>query len=85
MSDLNYLLSISLIFGTILIVFGMKYFSAAYRARTEAVGKDAYRELAEKAIAEQSQNAASLSAMRSELAEVKSHLAAVEKILKTVE
>jgi len=51
------------------------------RGRSES----AYRELAEKAAAAQSESAATLASIRSELAKVTTSLAAVEKILKEVE
>lgn len=85
MKEYIYLISIFLIFGTILAIFGMKYFSAAHQTRSRAMGEDAYRALAEKAVATQLDSAASLSAMQTELSEIKAHLAAVEKILKAVE
>ena len=85
MSDFVYLASISLVLGTILLVFGMKYLSAARQARSRAMSDDAYRELAQKAVAAQSENAASLSSIQSGLLEINTRLAAVEKILKAVE
>jgi hypothetical protein len=66
-----YFLTVGLILGTILLIFGMKYFSAARQAQRTA---DA-----------QSQGAASLSVMQADLSEIKARLAAVEKILKAVE
>ena len=80
-----YLLSLGLFFGTILFVFGMKYFSAARAAQARITGEDAYRKLAEQAAAAQSESAASLSVIQTELSEIKSRLAAVENILKAVE
>jgi len=49
-----YLLTISLIVGTVLIVFGMKYVSAAFAARARIATDEAYRTLADKAVASQS-------------------------------
>ena len=85
MSEPTFFLAISLVLGTILLVFGMKYLSGAYQARSRIKGEDAYRELAEKAVTAQSRNAASLSSMESELSNIVTRLAAVEKILKEVE
>jgi uncharacterized membrane protein len=85
MSELTFFLAISLVLGTILLVFGMKYLSAAYRSRSRVKGEDAYRELAEKAVTAQSRNAASLSSMETELSSIVTRLTAVEKILKEVE
>jgi len=80
-----YLLTISLFLGTVLIVFGMKYFSAAFAARARLANDDAYRTLAEKALAASSDNQASLTAIQAELAKVSASLTAVEKVLKQVE
>jgi hypothetical protein len=85
MSEPLYLLSISLVFGTTLVIFGMKYFSAAHQARSRAMGEEAYRDLAAKAVAAQSEAATSLAAVKGELSDIKSRMAAVEKILKAVE
>jgi len=67
MSEFAYLASISLVLGTILLVFGMKYLSAARQARSRVISEDAYRELAQKAVAAQSDNATSLSSIQSGL------------------
>jgi hypothetical protein len=80
-----YLLTISLILGTILAVFGMKYFSALFQARARLANDALYRTLAEKAVAAQSENQVALSAIRVELAGVSASLGAVEKILQQVE
>ncbi len=85
MSEGPFYISISLVLGTILLVFGMKYLSAAYQARSRVKGEDAWRELAEKAVAAQSRNAASLSSIESELSTIVTRLTAVEKVLKEVE
>ena len=85
MSETVYLLTICLPLGTILLVFGLKYFSAAFQARSRLASESAYRELAEKAVTVQSDNAASLSSIQAELAQIRIRLAAVEKILKEVE
>jgi hypothetical protein len=81
----RYFLSIGLVLGTILVIFAMKYISAAHQARSRALGEQAYRDLAEKAATVQTQSAASLSAMQVGLSEINVRLAAVEKILKAVE
>ena len=88
MSDpiVRYYLSMGVLFGTVLIIFAMKYISAAaFQARSRARSDDAYRELAEKAATVQAQSATSLSAMQTDLSEINARLAAVEKILKAVE
>jgi hypothetical protein len=80
-----YFLTISLFLGTVLTVFGMKYFSAAFAARARLANDDAYRVLAEKAVAANSDNQASLTSIKAELAKISASLAAVEKVLKQVE
>jgi hypothetical protein len=60
------------------IVFFMKYVSAVLQARVRLAQDEAYREIAAKAAAAQAEMAASL-------AEIKSKLAAITKILKDVE
>jgi hypothetical protein len=60
------------------IVFFMKYVSAILQARVRLAQDEAYREIAAKAAAAQAETAASL-------AEIKSKLAAITKILKDVE
>jgi hypothetical protein len=84
MTEHLYLLTIFMPLGTILLVFGMKYVSAAVQARSRALNEGSYRELAEKAVAVQSGNASSLSALQTALSEISTRLAAVEKILKEV-
>ncbi|MDB5707892.1 MAG: hypothetical protein JWN66_5008 [Sphingomonas bacterium] len=85
MSATIYLTTILLPLGTILIVFGMKYWSAAVQARTSTASEEAYRALAEKSVAAEAANAASLASIKAELSTVAVSLAAVEKILKQVE
>ena len=53
----TFLLLTILVLVTILLVFGMKYFSAARTVHARANGEEAYRELAEKAVALQAANA----------------------------
>ncbi len=85
MSEHIYLLTIFLPLGTILLVFGMKYFSAFHQARVR-LGEDyVYRQMAEKAISNQSETAATLAAMQDALADLRMRLAAIEKVLKEVE
>ncbi len=85
MSQSLYILTICLFLGTILLVFGMRFLSAFLQARARLANDDAYRLIAEKAVAIQSENATSLSSIQSSLADIKGRLASVEKILKEVE
>ena len=80
-----YLLTICIPCGVVLLIFAMKYISSARQAQSRALAENAYREVAEKAVAVQSANATSLSAIQIDLAETKTRLAAIEKVLKAVE
>lgn len=85
MQPFYYVLTLLFLFGTPLIIFAMKYVSAAYAARSKGQADDAYRELAQKAATAESENSASLVAIRAELSQIVERLSAVEKILKAVE
>jgi hypothetical protein len=66
------------------LVFFMKYVSAVLQARVRLAQDEAYREIATKAAVAQTETAAALSSFGTALAEIKSRLAVVEKILKDV-
>jgi Tfp pilus assembly protein PilO len=85
MSEHLYLLTICLPLATILLVFGMRYFSAVQQAKARLANDEGYRQIAAKAVAAQSENATALSSIQAALADVRNRLAAVEKILKEVE
>ena len=85
MSEPIYILSISLVFGTIALIFGMKYYASIRQARTRVLSEDAYRDIAAKSAAALSGTATALAAIQGEVAEIKARMAAVEKILKAVE
>jgi len=85
MTELLYLLTICLPLATILLVFGMRYFSAIQQAKARLANDDAYRRIAEKAATAQAETATALSAIQAALADVRNRLTAVEKILKDVE
>jgi len=82
--QLFYLLTLILPLVTILIVFGMKYWSAAKQARATQASEDAYRALAERSAAAQQDSASALAAIRADVAKLTESLAAVENILKQV-
>jgi hypothetical protein len=84
MSAVHFFLAIGLILGTVILIFAMKYGSAAKGARAIAAREDAFRDLTEKAIAAQAHNAAALAAIMADLSQVSTRLTAVEKILKDV-
>jgi len=85
MSESLFLLSISLVLVTILLVFGMRTFSAVQQAKVRIESDEAYRQIAEKAVAAASENTTALSSIQTALADVRTRLAAIEKVLKEVE
>ncbi len=85
MSEHLYLLTICLILATILLVFGMRYFSAVRQAKARLANDDAYRQIAAQAAAAQSNTASALPSIQAAIADVTTRLAAIEKILKEVE
>ena len=85
MTSILYLATLCLPLGTILIVFGMRYLSAIQQAKARLANEGAYQQIAEKAATAQSETATALSSIQEVLADVRSRLTAVEKILKEVE
>lgn len=85
MSENIYLLTICLPLATILLVFFMRYVSAVFQARARFAHDEAYRQLAEKAAASQAASATALASIDATLADLKSRVAGVEKVLKEVE
>jgi Tfp pilus assembly protein PilO len=85
MSTTVYLTSLCIPFGTILLVFGMRYFALIQQARARLANDDAYRRIAEKAAAAETETATTLSTLQATLADVRARLAAIEKVLKDVE
>jgi len=81
MSTAQYLLFMSPFVFMVVLVFGMKYFSALFQARARIANDAMYRALAEQVVGMQSE----LSAIRAELAKVAASLAVIEKILQQVE
>jgi len=82
--QLFYLLTLILPLITILIVFGMKYWSQATQSRATQASADAFRALSEKAIAAQQDSAASLEAVRADVVRLTASINAIENILKQV-
>jgi hypothetical protein len=85
MSIAQYLIFMAPLVVTILVVFGMKYFSALFQARARLANDALYQALAEKAVIAQAENQATLSAMRTDLTKFATSLATIEKILQQVE
>lgn len=85
MSESIYLLTLFALPVTALLIFGMKYYSAAQQAKARHAQDEAYRQMAARATATQAETAAALASINTSLADVTARLAAVEKILKQVE
>ena len=85
MSSIIYFITLGAMLGTIIIVFGIRFLQASALASADAAHTEAYRKLASDAVTAQAGNAATLSAIQSELAEIKTRMAKIETILKAVE
>jgi predicted negative regulator of RcsB-dependent stress response len=85
MSEHVYFLTIGLPLGTILLIFGMKYWSAAQQAKARLASDEAYRQVAAQAAAAQAETAATLASIDATLADLTTRLSAVEKMLREVE
>lgn len=85
MNEHVYLLTLCLPLATVLMVFGMRYYSAIQQAKTRLANDDAYRQVTAQAASAQAETAAALASIQSTLGDVTVRLAAVEQILKAVE
>jgi Tfp pilus assembly protein PilO len=85
MSEYVYFLTISLPLATVLLIFGMKYFAAIQQAKSRLANDEAYRQLAAQATTAQAETAATLASINATLADLKTRLSGVEKLLKEVE
>lgn len=78
MSEPIYLLTIFLLPVTVLLIFGMRFIVQIKQAKLRQQSDNDYRQLAERSVAAQAETAAAL-------ADLKSRVIAIEKILKEVE
>ncbi len=67
------------------LIFAFKYASAVLAARVRLGQDEAYRDMAAKAVSAQAEAAGAIAAFGGALTEIRSRLAAIEKILKDVE
>ena len=70
-----YFITLGAMLGTIILVFGIRFLQASAVAGADAAHTDAYRRLASDAVTAQGGNAATLSAIQSELAEIMARMA----------
>lgn len=80
-----YLITMFTMFGTIILIFIIRFLQAYAVAKADAAHTDAYRKLASDAVTAQAGNAATLSSIQSELTEIKARVTGIETILKTVD
>jgi hypothetical protein len=80
-----YFITLGAMLGTVIIVFVIRFLQASVVAGNDTAHTDAYRKLASDAVTAQAGNAATLSAIQSELSEIRARMASVETILKAVE
>jgi biopolymer transport protein ExbD len=79
-----FLLVTILVLVTILLIFAMKFFSTARQARLGNASANDYRDLAQRAVQVDADRATFVANTQSDLSEIKTRLAAVEKLLKDV-
>jgi len=85
MSAQMYLLTICLPLGTILLVFGMRYFAQIQQAKASLANDSAFRELVEKVKSAGTENSAVLASIETSTADIRERLNAIETILTQVE
>ncbi|AKZ63195.1 hypothetical protein F506_11410 [Herbaspirillum hiltneri N3] len=83
-SSTFFLLSVLMLL-TVLLVFAMKYWSAARRADMQIAYANNYRELAEKLATLQGASTSKLGALEHDVGDMNARLARIEKILREVE
>ncbi len=83
-SSTFFLLSVLMLL-TVLLVFAMKYWSAARRADMQIAYANNYRELAEKLATLQGASTGKLGALEHDVGDMNARLARIEKILREVE
>ncbi len=84
MSEPIYLVTIFAFLGTVVVLGALRYLSNLARSRAQVAETDAYRILAERAVAANQQQADAITALQADLAAVRSSLSGIEKILKEV-
>lgn len=85
MSPTEYFLTLGIFFGTILLIFAMRYYSAVQQAKARLANDQAYQEMADRAAGSQAETASAVTAIQATLADVATRLSAIERVLKEVE
>jgi Tfp pilus assembly protein PilO len=84
MQEHVFLLTIGFPLVTLIVIFAMKYFSATQQAKARLANDEAYRQMAAQMATTQAETSAGLASMNATLAEVRTRLTALEKLLKEV-
>ncbi len=84
MTNILYVLTLCLPLGTVLLIFGMRYFSRIQQAKARLANDDAYRQIADRAASAEAATATALTAIQAALADAANRLTAIEKVLKDV-
>jgi hypothetical protein len=84
MEEHVYLITLGIVFGTVILVFGMRAFASVQQAKARIAAEQSFRLMAEHAAATQTETAAVLASIRASLADMQARLASVEKMLKDV-
>ena len=85
MSEPIYIFTLVVFFGTIVAVFALRYIALTKQARAKLENDESYRELAARAVQTQAETAISLGAVNATLADLRTRVAGLEKVLKEVE
>jgi len=85
MAEHVYLLTIILPLLAIIIIAALRYYANVQQARLRYAHEEAYRAMAQQALDAQSSTAQTLASMNDQLAELKTRIAVIEKVLKDVE
>lgn len=84
MSEPIYLATIFAFLGTVVLLGVLRYLSNLAQARARVAETDAYRILAERAVAANQQQTDAIAALQADLVAVRASLSGIEKILKDV-
>jgi hypothetical protein len=84
MSAPVFFLTLALPLTTILLVFGMKYFSSFHQARARLADQQSYRELLERSAAAQTKTADALTIIQASLEDLRARVTSIETVLKDV-
>lgn len=80
-----YFLTIGLVLGTILAIFGMRYYAASRQAKARLAHEQTYQVLASQAATQHADTAAAISSIQAALADIATRLTVIERVLKEVE